>query len=219
MSEFKEFENPWSADNSEWFNEEQNKWFDGGEFTEWLREVPEDRNSDALFTKLWKNYPSKNIKHLNDEGKDEFRDHCSINVSHTFIKSGINLRNFKGVKCYYKCPLGTNRHSLRAQELADWLITRPFKECPKPKQYSGEKFEEGIKSKKGIVFFKNYWQRDYETGNTRTGDHIDLWDRNKLASIGLIATWVRTTFPTFSEEWLDMSDLRKSEIVLFWEIE
>lgn len=27
MSDFKDFENPWSADNSEWFNEERNKWF------------------------------------------------------------------------------------------------------------------------------------------------------------------------------------------------
>ena len=42
MSDFKEFENPWSADNSEWFNEEKDKWFDGGEYTEWLKEVPED---------------------------------------------------------------------------------------------------------------------------------------------------------------------------------
>lgn len=42
MSDFKEFENPWSADNSEWFNEENDKWFDGGEYTEWLKEVPED---------------------------------------------------------------------------------------------------------------------------------------------------------------------------------
>lgn len=42
MNDFKEFENPWSADNSEWFNEENDKWFDGGEYTEWLKEVPVD---------------------------------------------------------------------------------------------------------------------------------------------------------------------------------
>lgn len=33
---FKEFKNPWSADNSEWFGEEKDKWFDGGEFFEAL---------------------------------------------------------------------------------------------------------------------------------------------------------------------------------------
>lgn len=36
MSNFKEFENPWSADNSEWFGEEKDKWFDN----EWSKETP-----------------------------------------------------------------------------------------------------------------------------------------------------------------------------------
>ena len=42
MSDFKEYENPWDAENSEWSNEEKEKWFDDGEFTEWLKEVPDD---------------------------------------------------------------------------------------------------------------------------------------------------------------------------------
>lgn len=32
MADYKEFENPWSADNSEWYGEEMDKWFDGEEF-------------------------------------------------------------------------------------------------------------------------------------------------------------------------------------------
>ncbi len=43
MSDFKEFKNPWSAENSEWFGEEKDKWFDGGEYNEWLSEVPENK--------------------------------------------------------------------------------------------------------------------------------------------------------------------------------
>lgn len=31
---FKEFANPWSADNSEWFGEEKDKWFDGGDINQ-----------------------------------------------------------------------------------------------------------------------------------------------------------------------------------------
>ena len=38
MSDFKEFKNPWSADNSEWFGEEKDKWFEGGNNNEWLQE-------------------------------------------------------------------------------------------------------------------------------------------------------------------------------------
>lgn len=37
----------------------------------------------------------------------------------------------------------------------------------------------------GIVFFKDYWQRNTDFGENRTGDHIDLWDGrglDKLAS-------------------------------------
>ncbi len=41
MKEFTQFENPWSADNSEWFNEEQDKWFDGGEFYHSISEATE----------------------------------------------------------------------------------------------------------------------------------------------------------------------------------
>lgn len=33
MNDFKEFDNPWSAETSEWFGEEKDKWFEGGEFT------------------------------------------------------------------------------------------------------------------------------------------------------------------------------------------
>ena len=35
MKEFTQFENPWSAETSEWFNEEEDKWFDGGFYYKW----------------------------------------------------------------------------------------------------------------------------------------------------------------------------------------
>ncbi|MDD3005440.1 hypothetical protein [Flavobacterium sp.] len=41
MSDFKEFENPWSAENSEWFGEEKDKWFEGGKYNEWFKESSE----------------------------------------------------------------------------------------------------------------------------------------------------------------------------------
>jgi hypothetical protein len=56
------------------------------------------------------------------------------------------------------------------------------------------------------------------TYGLRAGDHIDLWNKNELASIGFLATWARTIFPSISE-FLGMSDLKKSKVILFWEIE
>ncbi len=171
------------------------------------------------FEELWNKYPSKDLKHINAKTKkDEFGNHCAINVSEALYQNGIKLKSFRGVKCYHKCPSGKNIHVLRAQELANWLKKRPFAGCPKALEYTGETYEDKVNGKTGIIFFKDYWQRNGETGDTRTGDHIDLWNENELASIGLIATWIRRTFSEFSENWLDMSDLKKSKKVLFWEI-
>ena len=47
MSDFKEFKNPWSAESSEWFGEEKDKWFEGGEFNEWIQ----DKNNQETTTK------------------------------------------------------------------------------------------------------------------------------------------------------------------------
>ncbi|MCD8418756.1 type VI secretion system amidase effector protein Tae4 [Tenacibaculum finnmarkense genomovar finnmarkense] len=173
----------------------------------------------VTFEELWDKYPSSELKHINSKtSKDEFGNHCAINVSEALYLNKIKMKSFKGVKCYHKCPSGKNVHAIRAQELANWLKKRPFAGCLKPESYTGESFEKKIEGKTGIVFFKDYWQRNGETGETRTGDHIDLWNENELASIGLIATWIRRTFSGFSESWLDMSDLKKSKSVLFWEI-
>lgn len=74
-----------------------------------------------------------------------------------------------------------------------------------------------VKGKTGIIYFEDYWQRAGEQG--RTGDHIDLINaRGTMASIGAFRTWLRTTFPNFSENWADMSDLKRSKKVIFWEV-
>jgi Type VI secretion system (T6SS), amidase effector protein 4 len=173
-----------------------------------------------VFEDLWDKYPS-GIKHINAKtGKDEFSDHCAINVSESLYQNEITLKSFKGAKCYSKCPSGDNVHALRAEELANWINKKPFAGCPETiSGLTGTNFEEKVKDKTGIIFFKDYWHRKGETGETRSGDHIDLWNKNKLASIGLFLTWTRRTFPDLSENWLDMSDLRKSKKVLFWEIQ
>ena len=173
------------------------------------------------FENLWDNYPDSDIEHQDPKtGKDVFGDHCAIHLSDSLFKCGVLLKAFTGVRCWH-CPthskkLGKGIHAIRAQELADYLKKRPFAGCPKAQQYSGKDFEKNVSGKTGIIFFKDYWRRSGETG--RTGDHIDLWNKNELASIGLILTWIRRTFSDFSEEYLSMSDLKKSKSVSFWNI-
>jgi len=177
-------------------------------------QAPSDKE-ESHFDDLWDNYPSKSPKHKDPNGNDIFSDHCAINLSEALIKSGMKLDGYKGTKCWGKCPLGSGSHALRAQELATYL--KDVKKLP-VNVLTGANFEENVADKTGIIFFKDYWQRSGETGDTRTGDHIDLWNKNELASIGLILTFIRRTFPEISENLLDMSDLRKSKQVLFFEI-
>ncbi|EEO2384105.1 T6SS effector amidase Tae4 family protein [Salmonella enterica] len=107
-------------------------------------------------------------------------------------------------------------HAVRAQELSDYLKQRPFAGCPAPISLTGSNYEETVQGKKGIIFFQDYWLRDGE--KIPTGDHIDLWNENSLASIGWFNTWIRRTFPSASETLFSMSDLRNSRQVLFWEL-
>lgn len=172
------------------------------------------------FEDLWSNYPSGSIKQPDSKtGKDLFDDHCAINISQSLYSCGILLKSFKGTKCW-ACPSkdssGKGIHAIRAQELSSYLSTRPFAGCPVPQHFNGATYEAAVEGKTGIIFFKDYWQRQGETG--RTGDHIDLWRESKLASIGGTLTFIRQTFPNIAENYLDMSDLRRASEVLFWEI-
>jgi RHS repeat-associated protein len=176
-----------------------------------------DESSNLLipsFSNLWSNYPSE-AEHIDPKTKkDIYGNHCAINVSHTLIKSGIKMGNFRGAKCSNKCPLGNlGKHAIRASELAEWLTSNLFE----GQVLTGETFQEAIKGKTGIVYFENYWQRDGEKGKTRTGDHIDLWSKVMLKSSGVFGSWYRTNFPRLSE-YFDMSDLRRSTKAIFWEI-
>jgi len=172
------------------------------------------------FEELWDKYPSKSLEHINAKTKkDEFGNHCAINVSEALYQNNIKLKSFKGAKCWHECPTGKNIHVIRAQELANWLNKQPFPGCPKPLHLKGENFREKLNGKTGIIFFKDYWQRNGEIGDTRTGDHIDLWDGrgvDKLASQSQLANFLTNTLGLFWDGWY--SDKNKSKQVLFWEI-
>ena len=76
-----------------------------------------------------------------------------------------------------------------------------------------------LNEKTGIIFFKDYWRRNGETGESRTGDHIDLWDGrgvDKLRSQGRISNFLTNTLGIYWDGWY--SDKNKSKEVWFWEI-
>lgn len=181
------------------------------------------------FAQLWAAYPDSSIKHIDTTThKDVFSDHCAINVSQALLTCDIKLKTFTGTRCW-NCPTPDSStqkgvHAIRAQELSDYLMTRPFPGCPQPVVLSGENFEKNITGKTGIIFFKDYWLRGSE--KVPTGDHIDLWNKNELAGSGSISTFLRLTFPDFTEtitsffagEEGRVTSLFKAKQVLFWEM-
>lgn len=171
------------------------------------------------FRELWDNYPKEAIKHINPKTNEDVIDnHCAVNLSESFYKCGITLKSFLGVKCSrWVCPHKKSVHILRAQEFATWLKTRPFPGCPKYKKCTGDNFKTELNNKQGIIFFKDYWQRESEKGGkNRTGDHIDLWNDRTLAGSGLIESMARISIGL---HWDGLfSDHSLSKEVLFWEI-
>lgn len=177
-----------------------------------LSNSTKDKKDDGVwFEDLWKNYTK--VDHLNKNGAQCFNNQCAIRVSHALIKSGIQPG---GVKCW-SCSLGM-RHSIRATELAEWLVgaASDIKGISKPAFYTGDNYFQHIRGKQGIVYFENYWARNGEV-STRTGDHIDLWWGKTMKASGSIITWGQRNIPWITEP-LGRSNLQKAERVIFWEV-
>jgi len=137
------------------------------------------------FTKLWGNHPT--VESFIDDfpckknGKKAFKNQCAIRMGVTFDKSGVNMKSFKGAKCWHGHKPA---HILRAEELGNWL-KGPFSPFKKIIIFEGVNGFSKISGKKGIVFFKDYY------GRNNQGDHIDLWNGSRLTKY---ATWFDFAF-------------------------
>jgi hypothetical protein len=166
------------------------------------------------FEKLWTNYPD-NYPYVDKKtGKPPvgYENQCAIKISSTFHKSGIEMKSYAFKD---KITLNGKNTAILAENLAQWLKLVPFCGLPqKPEDITGENWQDKIKGKTGILFFKDYWLRKGE--KTSSGDHIDLWNKDRLTP-GLASFWRFTL--GFDTSWLfDLSNLGDSKQILFWEI-
>ena len=61
-----------------------------------LPKVVQKKSLPVTFKELWDKYPSKSLEHINAETKkDEFGNHCAINISETLYQNNIKLKYFK----------------------------------------------------------------------------------------------------------------------------
>ena len=182
--------------------------------------VPVATPVTVKFQDLWKNYPNSDPCVNQKTGKKAYDNQCAIRVGMALEKSGVSFKNFVGPRCEFG-PHG-NGMVLRAEALAQWLRSMPFKGCPASQVYEGKGFHKRLAGRTGIVFFKDYWTRDTDKPNSPTGDHIDLWNRDRLTPS--IETFMRFTLGISRMPNLDpsapgrswYSDLENSRQVMFW---
>lgn len=164
----------------------------------------------------------ENIKNSHFDSTNDkllFSNYCAINLSHALLKSGVTINSNKVTTCWgctdknYK-----NIHVIRAQELANWLLISQINGLVEVKKLDGKNFKDYVSDKKGIIFFKDYWQRSTDSGTNRTGDHIDIWTGNDLASEGFFTDFFRLNFPDITESIFGVSSLYESKEVYFWEL-
>ncbi len=129
-------------------------------------------------------------------------------LSECLIKSGININQYKGNK--YWSHTGP-KHILLAEDLADGLTKHHPKAFSAVQKIQPQSFQEQLKGKTGIIFFKDYWQRGRESFENRSGDHIDLWNKDRITSSGM---FIRSLLEFLGR----VSDLNKSKEIWFWEI-
>lgn len=165
------------------------------------------------FVRLYKNYPDKDKikRQCTNKQKDSnkpFNNYCAILLSECLIRSGVKLNGYKGKKCWSHAG---DKHALLAEELAERLDKAPIASISRKVKVTPGSFQDKLKEKTGIVFFKDYWQRGSEPFERRSGDHIDLWNKDEITSSSM---WYRGWI-----EWLGfVSDLNKSKQIWFWEI-
>ena len=167
----------------------------------------------ATFSTLWSKFPDPNaMKKLcvnkQKHSQSPFGNYCAINLSECFNRSGIFVNQAPGRKCW--SHKGAH-HLLLAEDFARWLnLARPAG-FGKTENIAPRDFQSTLEGKRGVVFFKDYWRRGTEAEANRSGDHIDLWNKDEITSSSMMWRGVI--------EFLGLvSDLNASKKIWFWEV-
>ncbi len=165
------------------------------------------------FQKLWDSHP--NIQGdkapCKTNGVKNFQDQCAIRLGTALSSNGVKTTNLvpKVRHCWHHET--SEGHVLAAEELANGLLKYPILGIAKKIEVGSGTFQKTLSNKKGIVFFKDFWQRDGENFRNRSGDHIDLWNGSRLTD------W-RTWFLISSTFNLG-GNYSKSKEIWFWGVQ
>jgi hypothetical protein len=129
-------------------------------------------------------------------------------LSESFIRSGVDLSLFKGNGCWSHKG---KKHILLAEDFANSLKSNRPPGFGKLEKIPPGSFQSALSNRTGVIFFKDYWQRSNESFNQKSGDHIDLWNKDEITSSGM---FIRSLLELIGR----VSDLNKSREIWFWEV-
>ena len=166
------------------------------------------------FESLWNAHPeikgNANPCRL-PNGLKAFDDQCAIRLGTALARCGCDATKLKAAFCWYHPK--KEGHILRAEELANALRISPFNGMAPVVKVTVKNFESVLRHERGIIFFKDFWRRGNETFANRTGDHIDLWNGERLTAR---FTWFRIQWG-FHVEGV-ASDFFNSREIWFWKV-
>lgn len=184
------------------------------------------------FKNLWASYPSSPPYIDPKTGKPPagYSNQCAIKVSVAIHGAGIEMKSFTpkviGVdaKQFGMVTIDGKNTATLASQLATWLKLQPFCGLPqKPENITGADWDKKVNGRTGIVYFSDYWMRETDRAGQPTGDHIDLWNGNRLTASGFLGTLATTARFLGQRSFLPgtdwgYSDLGTSKNILFWEV-
>lgn len=189
------------------------------------------------FDDLWQSHPLNDVGEVNLEfrshpcrspkaefsfpgiGGAEIKKHwpedldnqCAVKMSVALQKAGIEMspKLSKGVRFCSAIYLEGKKHSnpyhaVSATELAGWLVSV----LGKPKKYPGADARSLIGTRKGILFFEDFWARTEaeRASGAYTGDHIDLWNGQHMPGAD-------------HSQRGNLNYFERSRLVWFWELQ
>jgi hypothetical protein len=172
------------------------------------------------FKQLWENHPT--VKGEENPCGSEFTNQCAIKLGTALSRAGV--KSIPGVHtCWLKEHKGAG-HYLLAEELANGLRRASIPGILPVKEIPSKNFQANILGRTGIIFFRDYWQRNIngkvELFRNRSGDHIDLWNGSRLTQL---SSWARihirvSNLGMHSIPLFGVSDLEDSRAIWFWSV-
>ncbi|WP_432455877.1 type VI secretion system amidase effector protein Tae4 [Agarivorans sp. QJM3NY_29] len=165
------------------------------------------------FDTIWKSFPDKSLIKARCQNKQAtsskpFGNYCAIMLSDALIKAGVSTANSKTKTCWSHSGM---KHILLAEEMAHWLKRSQFSWLGKLEKITPATFQDDLDGRTGIIFFKDYWQRGNESFERRSGDHIDLWNKDEITSSSM---FTRSILEFLGR----VSDFNESREIWFWEV-